>query len=101
MSRAHTQNAKGIDVGYVAHLARLHLSDDETARLQKQLDHILAYVDELRKVDVEGVAPMSHPVAMNAPLRDDAVKPSLDHDAVLGNAPDGKNGQFSVPQIIE
>ena len=101
MSRAHQQNAEGIDVGYVAQLARLHLTADETARLQQQLDHILAYVDDLRKVDVEGVAPMSHPVKMNAPLRDDAVRPSLDHDAVMANAPDEKNGQFVVPQIIE
>jgi len=101
MSRAHQQNAEGIDVGYVAHLARLRLSDDETARLQKQLDHILAYVDDLKQVDVAGVSPMSHPVAMNAPLRDDAVKPSLNHDVVLANAPDQKSGQFIVPQILE
>lgn len=101
MSRAHQQNAEGIDVGYVAHLARLHLTEVETARLQEQLDHILAYVDDLKKVDVAGVAPMSHPTRMNAPLRDDAIRPSLDRDAVLANAPEERNGQFVVPQIIE
>jgi aspartyl-tRNA(Asn)/glutamyl-tRNA(Gln) amidotransferase subunit C len=101
MSRVHKKNSEGIDVEYVAHLARIELTAEEIARLQKQLDHILAYVDELKKVNVEGVEPMSHAVDMNTVLRDDAVKPSLDRDQVLANAPEQKNGQFIVPKIIE
>ncbi|HEY8241279.1 MAG TPA: Asp-tRNA(Asn)/Glu-tRNA(Gln) amidotransferase subunit GatC [Kiritimatiellia bacterium] len=98
---AFKQGAEGIDVAYVAHLARLQLTDAETKKLQGQLDHILAYVDELKKVDVEGVEPMSHVLDIHTVLREDAVKPSLDRDLVLANAPEHHGKHFIVPKIIE
>jgi aspartyl-tRNA(Asn)/glutamyl-tRNA(Gln) amidotransferase subunit C len=101
MSKAHKSTTEGIDVGYVAHLARLHLTPEETAKLQGQLNHILAYVDELKKVDVEGVEPMSHVLDLHSVLREDAVKPSLDRDQVLANAPEHHGDHFIVPKIIE
>jgi aspartyl-tRNA(Asn)/glutamyl-tRNA(Gln) amidotransferase subunit C len=48
-----------IDVAHVARLARLALGDDELARLEHDLRKILAYVDELRELDVRDVPPMS------------------------------------------
>ncbi|MGZ5001768.1 MAG: Asp-tRNA(Asn)/Glu-tRNA(Gln) amidotransferase subunit GatC, partial [Chthoniobacterales bacterium] len=44
-----------IDVVYVAKLARLKLSDEETRLFQEQLEHILEYADKLREIDVSGV----------------------------------------------
>lgn len=101
MAKPHKSNTEGIDVGYVAHLARLRLTDAETAKLQGQLDHILAYVDELKKVDVDGVEPMSHVLDIHTVLRADEVKPSLDRDQVLANAPEHHGDHFIVPKIIE
>lgn len=91
----------GFDVAYVAHLARLHLAEDERARLQAQLENILGYVEELKKVNVEGVEPMTHAIPVRNVFRPDEVRPCLDHDAVLGNAPEARQGQFVVPKIIE
>lgn len=100
MPDAHGQ-PRGFDVAYVARLARLHLPDDERARLQGQLEQILAYVNELNQVEVEGLAPMTQAVEMQNALREDVVVPGLDHDAVMANAPEQRMGQFVAPRILE
>jgi len=89
------------EVQHVARLARLHLSDEELERMREQLDAILAYVDKLRELDVEGVEPTSHAVPLVNVMRDDAVTPCLSQDAALANAPDRAGEFFRVPRIIE
>ena len=91
----------GFEVGYVAHLARLDLGEAEKAKLQGQLEHILAYVKELEKVDVSGVAPMTGAPSDGPALRADEVRPTLDREAVMDNAPASRHGQFLVPAILE
>ena len=95
------QAPEQMDVRYVAHLARLHLADDEVATFQAQLDDILAYVDQLRALDVEGIEPTAHAVPLQNVLREDEPKPCLDRGAVLGNAPAVFQDEFEVPPIIE
>jgi aspartyl-tRNA(Asn)/glutamyl-tRNA(Gln) amidotransferase subunit C len=90
-----------MDVSYVAHLARLHLTDEETRLFQGQLDQILSYVRELNAVDVEGVEPMAHTIPMENVFRADEPRPSLSHDEALANAPEKRHDQFSVPRILE
>ena len=41
--------ASEIDVAYVAKLARLNLSDEETRLFQKQLGDVLKYAEKLRE----------------------------------------------------
>jgi aspartyl-tRNA(Asn)/glutamyl-tRNA(Gln) amidotransferase subunit C len=101
MSTEHHKAAKGIDVGYVANLARLHLSDEEQALLQGQLEHIVGYVQQIDALDVSGVDPTSHAVAITNVMRADQVKESLPHDVVMANAPAEVDGQFQVPRIVE
>ena len=101
MSTGEMRSTEGIDVGYVAHLARLHLSAEETARFQGQLAVILQYIDELKAVDVAGIEPTAHAIPVENVFREDAVRPGLDHDAVMANAPSSAGGQFLVPKIIE
>jgi aspartyl-tRNA(Asn)/glutamyl-tRNA(Gln) amidotransferase subunit C len=91
----------GLDVAYVARLARLKLADDERARLQAQLEQILAYVSELNEVDVSGIEPMTQAVDSANVMRADEVAPGLDHEDVMANAPERRLGQFVVPRIIE
>lgn len=93
--------SSGFDVRYIAHLARLHLDAAESARLQGQLEHILHYVEELKKVDVSGVAPMATSITQANPLRPDVIQPGLDHDTALANAPARRQGQFQVPPILD
>ena len=89
------------EVEQVARLARLHLSDDELERMREQLDAILAYIDKLRELDVEGVEPTSHAVPMVNVMRDDELGACLPQEAALANAPDRAGEFFRVPRIIE
>jgi aspartyl-tRNA(Asn)/glutamyl-tRNA(Gln) amidotransferase subunit C len=89
------------EVLHVARLARLYLTEDEVERMRAQLDAILAYVDKLRELDVEGVEPTSHAVPLVDVMRDDALAPCLPQEAALANAPDRAGEFFRVPRIIE
>ena len=90
-----------IDVRYVAHLARLYLDDAEVKTFQGQLEGIVQYVQQIGELNLSGIEPTSHARPVLNVLREDAVLPGLDHEVVMDNAPKEKNGQFSVPQIIE
>ncbi len=101
MPAKYTPSADKIDVRYVAHLARLHLSEDEADKLQGQLEQILQHVRELSALDVEGVEPTAHAMPVNNVFRDDKTKPCMDHEKAMANAPKSRNGQFIVPKIVE
>jgi len=89
------------EVRHVARLARLHLTDEEAERMREQLDAILAYIDKLSELDVEGVEPTAHAVPLVNVMRDDALVPCLPQEQALGNAPDRADEFFRVPRIIE
>lgn len=89
------------DVRHVARLARLQLSEDAVAQMQKELSKILEYVASLDALDVSGVAPTSHSVPMSTPLREDVVHDSLHRDEVLASAPKSESGGFAVPKVME
>ena len=89
------------EVQNVARLARLHLTEDEAERMREQLDAILAYIDKLRELDVEGVEPTAHAVPLVNVMRDDALVPCLPQEQALANAPDRADEFFRVPRIIE
>ena len=76
------------EVKHVARLARLALSPEDEMRMRAELDGILAYIDKLRAVDVDGVPPTSHAVPLTNVMRDDEPRPSLPLDEMLANAPD-------------
>ena len=83
-----------------AELAGLLVTDAELAQLCSDLSAVLAYVAELGEIDIAGVPPMTHAVALPCPLRADAVGP---HDPVAGalrNAPATQGAFFSVPAIL-
>ncbi|MDX1679308.1 MAG: Asp-tRNA(Asn)/Glu-tRNA(Gln) amidotransferase subunit GatC [Akkermansiaceae bacterium] len=89
-----------IDVRYVAGLARLELSDEEVAEFQPQLDAIMDYVDELKKLDVAGIEPTAHPAPVFGRMREDSPHQSLPREAVLRNAPDQAQNQIRVPKVV-
>jgi aspartyl-tRNA(Asn)/glutamyl-tRNA(Gln) amidotransferase subunit C len=96
-----TNKADSIDVRYVAHLARMHLSDAETELFQGQLNDILEHVDTLSELNVDQVEPTAHAVPVHNVFREDEVAVSLDHQLVMDNAPQARNGLFIVPKILE
>jgi aspartyl-tRNA(Asn)/glutamyl-tRNA(Gln) amidotransferase subunit C len=96
------QPASSIDVKYVAHLARMHLSDQEVATFQAQLDQVLVYVQALGELNLDHVEPTAHAVPVHNVFREDVVTSAADtHEAVMANAPQHRQGLFVVPRIIE
>jgi aspartyl-tRNA(Asn)/glutamyl-tRNA(Gln) amidotransferase subunit C len=89
------------EVEHVARLARLALGADEKERMRSQLDAILGYIEQLRRVDVTGVEPTAHVLPLVNVMRDDEVRPSYPAEVMLQNAPDAHEGQFRVPRILE
>jgi aspartyl-tRNA(Asn)/glutamyl-tRNA(Gln) amidotransferase subunit C len=90
-----------IDVAYVAKLARLKLSEEETRLFQEQLAHILEYAGKLREVDVSGVETASHAVPICNVFREDEAHPWFTAEDALRNAPRHANGLFIVPKVVE
>ena len=90
-----------IDVAYVAHLARLHLTDEEVDTFQRQLEDIVGYVRKIRELDVSGIEPTSHAHDIHNVFRHDEPGPGLDRETVLANAPERTGDQFRVPRIVE
>ena len=97
----HTADAEKIDVAYVAHLARVHLTEAEVVSFESQLNDVVGYVKQLGELDVEGVEPTSHAVPMQNVMRADEPRPSLDNQVVMDNAPASRGREFLVPRIIE
>ena len=89
------------EVEHVARLARLALGADEKERMRSQLDAILGYIEQLRRVDTTGVEPTAHVLPLANVMRDDEVRPSYPAEAMLQNAPDAHEEQFRVPRILE
>ena len=85
----------------VAKLSRLKLSEQDIRRYSTQLTSILDYVAQLSLVNVEGVAPMAHPLPLHNVLRDDVVQPSLSVEQVLANAPGREGPYFTVPKVLD
>ena len=88
------------DVEHVAHLARLGLSDDELARLEGQLNHILDQYAVLTELDTEHIAPTAQTIELENILRDDVVKPGLAAEEILALAPERAGPYFVVPPIL-
>ena len=82
---------------HVARLARLELSHAEVETIASELSGILEHVDRISELDLEGVEPTSHVVALENVLRADEPRPSLDRKRALAPAPDPVDGAFRVP----
>ena len=85
----------------IAHLARIGVSESEIPHLQHEINAILAFVEALGEVDVEGVEPMTSVTPMRLPMRDDVVTDGEIVGKVLANAPLTEDGFFLVPKVIE
>ena len=88
------------DVEHVAYLARLGLTEDELARLEGQLNHILDQYAVLAELDTEGIAPTAQTIELENILRDDTVRPSLPAQEILAGAPERVGEYFVVPPIL-
>jgi aspartyl-tRNA(Asn)/glutamyl-tRNA(Gln) amidotransferase subunit C len=89
------------DVRWVAHLARLQLTDGELETMARQLSSILDYINQLQQVNTEGVEPLAHPLPVQNVFRDDEPAPSLPVEQALANAPDRRGDFYGVPAVLD
>jgi aspartyl-tRNA(Asn)/glutamyl-tRNA(Gln) amidotransferase subunit C len=82
---------------HVAKLARLKLTEPEVERMASELSGILEHVERISELDLDGVEPTSHVIALENVFRPDEPRPSWDRDEVLESAPDPASGAFRVP----
>ena len=89
------------DVRYVAGLAKIAVSDDEVARLQKELDTILGYVQQLNELDTTDATPTYQVTGLKNVDRDDQIIDyGVSQEALLKNAPQSKDNQIKVPKVL-
>lgn len=89
------------DVEYIAHLARLEVSDDEIADYVDKLSSIIDLVAQLGEVDTAGVSPMAHPLDMSQRLRPDEVTEGDQRGRFQANSAAVADGYYRVPKVIE
>jgi aspartyl-tRNA(Asn)/glutamyl-tRNA(Gln) amidotransferase subunit C len=85
----------------IAQLARIAVAEDEIEHLRGELNAILAFVEQLSEVDVEGVEPMTSVIPMEMKRRPDIVTDGGIPDAILKNAPAAEEHFFVVPKVVE
>jgi aspartyl-tRNA(Asn)/glutamyl-tRNA(Gln) amidotransferase subunit C len=82
---------------HVARLARLELSEDEVARMSKELSDVLGHIEKIGELDLMDVPPTTHVVEVSNALRPDEPEPSLPREVALASAPAVADGGFLVP----
>jgi aspartyl-tRNA(Asn)/glutamyl-tRNA(Gln) amidotransferase subunit C len=85
----------------IAHLARIAVDEAEIPDLQGELNAILAFVEQLSEVNVEGIEPMTSVTPMQMKKRPDVVNDGGIADEVIANAPASENHFFVVPKVVE
>ena len=89
------------DIDYIAHLARLEISADETPMYMDKLGRIVDFIDELGSAQTDGLLPMAHPLEMSQRLRADEVKTTNERDRYQQNSAVTAQGLYLVPRVIE
>ena len=101
------------DVSYVADLAHLELTAEERARMLKDLNSILDYIDRMNQLDTSNVEPMAQVAGRDGEpkqgesasfgyaMRADELVPCLPREEALRNAPESDGTFFKVPKVIE
>jgi aspartyl-tRNA(Asn)/glutamyl-tRNA(Gln) amidotransferase subunit C len=104
MRRAQAEALMSVDadtVRRIAHLARIAVNEDEVEHLKGELNAILAFVEQLAEVNVEGVEPMTSVTPMDMKKRADEVTEGGIPDDIVRNAPATEGHFFLVPKVVE
>ena len=85
----------------ISHLARIAVAEDEVEHLRRELNAMLAFVEQLSEVDVTGVEPMTSVTPMAMKMRTDVVTDGGIVEQIMQNAPETDDNYFLVPKVIE
>ncbi|HMK43812.1 MAG TPA: Asp-tRNA(Asn)/Glu-tRNA(Gln) amidotransferase subunit GatC [Dissulfurispiraceae bacterium] len=89
------------EVQHIARLSRLALDEEEINMFGLQLNAVIAYVEQLNRLDTTAVEPTSHVIPLQNIVREDAVRAFSPREEMLSNAPDATDRFYRVPKIIE
>lgn len=85
----------------IAHLARIAVKDEEVSHLQGELNAMLAFIEQLSEVNIDGVEPMTSVTPMAMKKREDVVTEGGRAADVVANAPETEDNYFLVPKVVE
>jgi aspartyl-tRNA(Asn)/glutamyl-tRNA(Gln) amidotransferase subunit C len=88
-------------VEHIAQLAHLQLSQEELDLYRRQLESILDYAARLSAVDTSSIPPTTTVLPLRSVLREDSIRPSLDREQALANAPQRDRGMFRIPPVFD
>jgi aspartyl-tRNA(Asn)/glutamyl-tRNA(Gln) amidotransferase subunit C len=88
-------------IDYVGILAKLELSPEEREEAKRDMEKMLDYIDEMNELDTSGTEPMTHVFQVNNVFREDLVTNGNEHEEMLRNAPEVKDGAYKVPRTFE
>ncbi len=88
-------------IDHIARLARLELTEDEKAKMRRELSQILDHFADLSQLDTDQIPPTAMVVSTELPLREDDVGESLSQQQALANAPEPNAGFFAVPPVLD
>jgi len=88
-------------VRYISHLARVAVTEEQVTPMERELNTILGWVEQLSKVNTEGVPPMTSVIEARLKMREDEVTDGGYAEKVTGNAPEAADGFFTVPKVVE
>ena len=94
------ENTKEI-IEHVSKLAHLEFNEEELKAITPQFSKILDYIDELSKIDLEGVEPMTHVLDVTNVMREDVEEESIPVSDALKNAPKHNDIFFKVPKVFD
>jgi aspartyl-tRNA(Asn)/glutamyl-tRNA(Gln) amidotransferase subunit C len=90
-----------LKLDHVANLARINLTSEEKERFSAQLNDVLAYIEQLNEVNVEGVEPTAHAFPVVNVWSEDVPEPGLSVEDALRNAPEKRDNMVVVPKVVE
>lgn len=88
------------DVEHIAKLARLEFTEDQKVTFTHQLNQILEYVEQLKKVNTDSIEPLSQVIEVSNRFREDSAEPGMTSEEALRNAPAKTDKFFKVPKVI-
>ena len=88
-------------IDYIGELARLKLQENERESAKNEMNKIIDYMDTLNQIDTNGIEAMSHAFPVKNVFRKDEVKPSINREDLLLNAPDKSEEAFKVPKTFD
>ena len=85
----------------IAKLARVAMDDAQASEMEKELNALLAWVEQLSDVDCTNVPPMTSVAAQRLAMREDVVTDGGYADDLMKNAPQSEGHFFVVPKVVE